>query len=325
MVKVRVGFIGAGSHANLVHYPSLSLMEDVQITAICDLNRERLIRTSEKYGVKKRYTNYMEMIEKENLDAVFVIMPPHHLYDIVVSCLEAGQNVFIEKPPGVTAQQARSLAWYAEKKGCITMVGFNRRFIPLMRKVKTIVEEKGPINQCVSTFYKCFMSENPPYYRGALDILTCDAIHAVDALRWMAQGEVKNVFSSVRSIYYPYNNSFNALIEFDGGAIGILLTNWAAGSRIHTFEMHSKGVSAFVNPDTEAVIYLENNPNPTRISTFEAAKSRERFVYYGFFDEDKHFVDCVRRGKEPETSFRDAVKTMELIERIYSAAARSQH
>lgn len=320
MTKVNVGVIGAGSHANLVHYPSLTSMKDVHLRAICDLNVNRLTRTSEKYNVKNRYTNYKEMIEKEILDAVYIIMPPHHLYDIVVDCLEAGLNVFIEKPPGVTANQTRSLAWFAKKKGCITMVGFNRRFIPLIRKAKNLVTKYGSINQCVSTFYKNFLSDEPPYYRGALDILTCDAIHAVDALRWMVDDEVVKVLSSVRSLYVPYYNSFIALIKFRKGAIGVLLINWVAGARIHTFEMHSKGISAFVNPDREALIYLQNKSKPKRMTTFDAAGSHERFVYYGYYQENRHFIDCVRSGKEPETNFGDAAKTMELVERIYASA-----
>jgi hypothetical protein len=52
------------------------------------------------------------------------------------------------------------------------MVGFNRRFIPLMRRAREIVEERGFINQCVSTFYKNILSQEPPYYSGAVDVLT---------------------------------------------------------------------------------------------------------------------------------------------------------
>ncbi|RLI36191.1 gfo/Idh/MocA family oxidoreductase [Candidatus Bathyarchaeota archaeon] len=318
MRRLRIGMIGAGSHANRVHYPSLASIEEAEIAAICDMNRERLHKTAEKYGVKSRYVDYREMLEKEELDAVYVIMPPHHLYDIVVDCLRDGFNVFIEKPPGITTNQTRSLAWFAERYGCRTMVGFNRRFIPLMRLVKAMVEEKGRINQCVSAFYKNLYPEEPPYYRGAVDVLTSDVIHAVDTLRWMGGGEVRRVCSSVRSLFTEYPNSFNALVEFDGGVVGFLMSNWAAGSRIHTFEMHSKNASAFVNPDDKAIIYMDNKPEPRVVSTFEAAGgSKEFYKYYGFYDENRHFIECILKDEEPETCFSDAVKTMELVDQIY--------
>jgi len=313
---VRVCFVGAGVHANAVHYPSLSSMRDVEIVAICDLNEERLRRTAEKYDIENTFKNYKEMLSKVKVDAVYIIMPPHHLYDIVVYCLRKGLNVFIEKPPGVSLYQTKSMAILAKRYGCKTMVGFNRRFIPLIRKVREIVEKKGPIVQAVATFYKHYFSEIIPYYDGAVDILTCDAIHAVDMLRWMC-GEPVTVASLISKFYTDYENSFLALIKFDSGATGVLLTNWAAGSRVHTFEMHSRGISAFINPDEKAVIYVDNRDEPIVISTTEVARSNDRVYYYGFYYENRHFIDCIRYDKEPETNFEDAAKTMELVYLIY--------
>jgi len=258
------------------------------------------------------------MLEKEDLDAIYAITPPHQLYDIAVDCLKEGLNLFVEKPPGVTTNQTKSLAWSADKYDCKTMVGFNRRFIPLLRKAKEIVEERERMNQCVSVFYKNLISEEPPYYRGAVDVLTSDVIHAVDTLRWMGGGEVRKVYSSIRKLFAEYYNSFNALVYFDNDTIGFLMSNWAAGTRIHIFEMHSKGVSAFINPNEKALIYADGKSEPKIISTYEAAGGSEEFhIYYGFYDENKHFIECILGDEKPETCFEDAVKTMELIDLIH--------
>lgn len=317
MDKVRVGVIGAGAHANFAHYPSLASMSDVEIIAISDLNEERLNRTADRYGVIGRYKDFREMVNREKMDAVYIVVPPHQLYDLAIYCLKKGLNVFVEKPPGITYEQTKNMALTAKKYGCKTMVGFNRRFIPLMRKVRAIVEKRGPIIQCAATFYKNMVGAWLPYYEGAVDILTCDAIHAVDTLRWMG-GEVKTVASLINQFYAEYNNSFNALIKFKGGAVGFLMTNWAVGKRIHTFEMHSKGISAFINPDDKAVVYADNNEEPiATITATEAAGSQDRVKYYGFYDENRHFIDCIKEDRDPETNFEDAAKTMELINRIY--------
>lgn len=309
---VKVGFVGAGSLANAVHYPSLAEFQDVQIKAICDINEERLHSTADKYEVEGRYTDYRKMLEKEELDAVYVIMPPHQLFEIVVRALEMGHNVFIEKPPGVTTFQTRRFASLAEKQGCKTMCAFNRRFIPLNRKVREMVEGRGPIIQCTSTFYK---NTRAIYYGGVIDVLTCDAIHAVDMLRWMG-GEVKEVHSIVSRFNEEVPNSFNAVVRFEGGGVGFLCTNWAVGKRVHTFEMHSYGISAFVDPDDRALIYADNKEEPTVISATDAAGSAERYKYYGFYHENRHFIDCIKENREPETCFSDAVKTMELVDKI---------
>ncbi len=318
MDKVKVGFIGAGNFANTMHYPSLSEMKDVEIVSICDLDVEKLNSTADKYSVEGRYTDYKKMLDEVELDAVYVIMPPHHLFDLVIESLNRKLNVFIEKPPGVTKEQTRNMALLAEKNGCLTMVGFNRRFIPLMRKAKDIVEERGPIIQAISTFYKSSVG-SLPYYNGAIDILTCDAVHAVDTLRWMAGGEVVSVASDIKSLYADYDNSFNALACFESGAVGVLLTNWVVGKRIHTFEMHSKGISAFVDPNESAVIYSDNKEEPQVLKVTDVGKSEEYRIFYGYYYEDRHFIDCLKEEEEPETSFSDALRTMELVETIYGS------
>lgn len=315
MEEVKVGIIGAGSLANSVHYPSLAEFEDVEIAAICDLNEDRLKKTAEKYKVERTYHDYKKMVNEVDLDSVHIIMPPHHLFDLVIHCLNNKLNVFTEKPPGVTAEQTRNMALTAEKNDCLTMVGFNRRFIPLMVKVKSIVEERGPILQCAATFYKNSIGAGP-YYAGAIDILTCDAVHAVDTLRWMG-GEVAAAASHIRKLHAEYDNSFNALLKFEGGATGFLLTNWVVGKRVHTFEMHAKGISAFVDANDNAVIYSDGKEEGQVLNTQEVAGSTENHKFYGFYGENRHFIDCIKQGQMPDTNFADALKTMELVGKIY--------
>ncbi|NPV80056.1 MAG: Gfo/Idh/MocA family oxidoreductase [Firmicutes bacterium] len=309
--KVNVGLIGAGSMANSVHYPSLAEFPDVNMVAICDLVESKLNATADRFNITRRYIDYKEMIERERLDAVYILMPPHHLFDIVIYALKRGLHVFIEKPPAVTTFQAKSMARIAAENGCITMVGFNRRYIPMMTYGKRYVEERGKINQVVATFYK---KSSAVYYDGVVDVIGCDAIHAVDALRWMAGSDAMEVASLESQYDDVVPNSWNAIVRFENGVSGILLTNWNVGTRIHTFEIHAPGVSAFLNPNDKGFIYEDGKV--TVIDTKEIAGSGENYKYYGFFAESRHFIDCVKAGKEPSSSFADAVKTMELVDMI---------
>jgi len=315
MDKVRVALIGAGGMANSVHYPSLRRFDDVQMAALCDLVPEKLHTTAQEFGIDKTYADYKRMIEEIAPDAVYVLMPPHHLFDIVMHCLAQGLHVFIEKPPGITTRQTRHMALEAEKNDCLTAVGFQRRHIPLLTKVRAEVEARGPIHQAVCTFYKNAVGKGP-YYEGAVDILTCDVIHAVDTLRWIG-GEPRSVASDVRNLYAEWPNAFNALITFDSGATGILLANWMTGRRFFTVEMHAKGISAFADPDDKAFLYADNNLEGQVLDTKEVAGGDEHYVFYGFYHENRHFIDCVKSKQQPMTHFGDAVKTMELVDRIY--------
>ena len=315
MKKVNIALIGAGGMANGVHYPSLKECEDVNLVGLCDLIPSKLQATAERFEIEQTFTDYKQMLEKTSPDAVYVLMPPQHLFPIVIHCLSQQHHVFIEKPPGVTLHQTKEMARAAEKNGCKTMVGFNRRFIPLLQQVKTMVEERGPIIQCMSTFHK-----NTPgalYYDGVIDVLTCDAIHAVDALRWIGGGEVKAVASDINSFYSERENSFNAIVKFASGASGYLCTNWAVGARIHIFEMHAREISAYINPDAGGRAVLHTPEGITEITPEEAAGSTTTHRVYGFYGEGRHFVDSILQDQQPDTSFADAVKTMELVSAIY--------
>jgi predicted dehydrogenase len=317
MDKVRLALIGAGGMANSVHYPSLKEFKDVEMVGLCDIDGERLKSTAGRFGIDERYANYQKMIEETEPDAVYILMPPHQLYDLAVHCLSKGLHMFIEKPPGVTSFQTGRLAKLAQANGCLTMVGFNRRYIPLMEKVKGMADERGPIVHGVAIFYKN-MAESPPYYGGAIDTLTCDIIHAVDVLRWIC-GEPVRVASTIKSIGADYQNSFNALAEFDSGATGALLSNFALGARIHTFEIHTKGFSSMIDPNDRALIY-DRTEDAKELSTFKVAGSKEFRVFYGFLQENRHFIDSIRNGTQPTTNLADAVKTMEFVDRIYASS-----
>lgn len=84
MEPLRVAVVGAGAMANRVHYPSLAGMADVNLVAICDLDARRLEETAERYGVRGRYQDYRRMADETMPDAVYVIGPPHLMYDVWV-------------------------------------------------------------------------------------------------------------------------------------------------------------------------------------------------------------------------------------------------
>lgn len=311
---VRVAFVGAGSHANFAHYPSLSERGDVHIAAVCDLSAERAAAAALRWNIPRTFTDYRQMLDEAQPDAVYVILPPHQMFDIVVECLNRKHHVFIEKPPGITTDQTRNLARLADRNGCLTMVGFQRRFCPLIVQARQKVQERGDITQCLARFVKSAGVE--AYYGGAVDILTCDAIHAVDILRWMG-GEIKKIASAVKCFHSQVPNTFNALVEFNNGAVGILLANWVTGRRIFSVEMHGHNISAYAEPDDRAVIFRDGSLDGEVILNTEAAHSDAPHRYLGFYAENAHFIECVKNGQQPQTCFADAVKTMELIDRIY--------
>ena len=324
--RVRVALIGAGHMANSVHYPSLAEFEDVELAAICDLIEEKARATAERFRIPRVYTDYRRMIDEVEPEAVYVIMPPQHLFEPVVHCLRLGRHVFIEKPPAVTTFQTKALAYYAEEYRCITMVGFQRRHIPALTALKQRVEARGPIQQAAVSFLKSTRDLTQPafVYGGVIDQLTVDGIHAVDNLRFLCGGEVVDVVSDIRTRYVPgpFPNAFTALITFSTGAVGILQSNYTTGRRIFRAEFHGRNITAYVDADREAYIVADDG-EPERYDPRDFFPRRERHHYLGFYHENRHFIDCVKEGRQPTSNFADAVKTMELVDRIYQARMKA--
>ncbi|MFT5365299.1 MAG: virulence factor [Candidatus Latescibacterota bacterium] len=316
---VKVAIIGAGGRALSAHYPSLHDMKDVKIVGVSELNEARLQSVGEKFGVKGLYTNYVQMIEKEKPDVVYAIMPPHHMYDVCANVIQMGCHLMIEKPPFVTTEQTRQMAILARNNKVLTGVTFQRRFAPVIRTGKEICEKRGPVHSAVATFYKCAVG-GAPYYNGAIDILACDAIHAVDTLRYLCGGDVVSVASDVRRLDSGHCNIHQALITFSSGATGVLLTNWMTGRRLFSVEIHSPGISMFGDPEEGGKVFADGKVDPVQeLDPFAMTKSKAEHVAYGPFAVNRHLIDCVKQGKQPETNFDDAVKSMELVDAIYQS------
>ncbi|MBN1673352.1 MAG: Gfo/Idh/MocA family oxidoreductase [Kiritimatiellae bacterium] len=320
--KIRVALIGAGSMANNVHYPSLAEFDDVELVGLCDLVPEKLENTAQRFGIRRTFNDFRAMLEATKPDAVYALMPPHHLFDVAMAVLQAGHDLFVEKPPALTSFQTECLAKAAADAGAVTGVGFQRRYHPLFVQCWNETRKHGPLHQVVATFYK---NQEPArvhqYYRGAIDILTSDAIHAVDAMRYFAGGDVVSVASDVRKIDSWYNTCFNALVTFSTGATGVLLTNWRTGSRRLTLELHAPGASAFANADGLGEVWADNAKEPTlRLTHTEAAGSESGHVHQGFRAQARAFIDAVKTRRQPHNTIADAYKTMRLVDLIYQNA-----
>jgi virulence factor len=315
---VRVAMIGAGRMANTVHYPSLASFPDAQIAAISDLSPQALNATADKYGVEKRYDDYLKMLDEVKPDGVYVIGPATAMFPIWVTVLQRGLPLFIEKPMGVTLHQAHVLAALAAKHQCITQVGHQRRSAPLAVMLRNRCLERGPITHAVAEFYKGAPSPS----LDPIDQIMNNGTHAVDTVRWMCSGgggEVTRVDAVCRRIGTPDVNFFAATLAFDNGSIGTVLFNMTGGGRVFRTQMFAPGIRA--EADAEDKGLLADGKTTEVFDTKAVAGSDQFHVYGGFAAKSREFVDSLKAGKELTSSpFSDAVKTMEVCERIRAAA-----
>jgi virulence factor len=314
--KFRIVMIGAGNRANQVIYPAFASLADVEISALCDIDPERLNATADKYGIENRYGDsvfaYKKMIVDMKPDAVVAIGQPHIMYDIWMWCLEQGLNLYIEKPLGLTIHQARALTLMAEKNKSFTRVSFQRRITPMVVKLKEECLKRGPITHAVCKFYKCEMMP----FLGARDHMMDDCVHSIDTLRWICSGEVVKVESMTKRVLVPDINFVSATLHFDNGSLGYLINSWSSGRRIFAVEMHAPGICAEAEHEAKGYLYADGDTKGIEYDAKECAGSGELYVFTGVQAAAREFVDCCKAGKQPESSFSDAAKTMEIAEKI---------
>lgn len=140
--EIRAGFIGCGSHSFRNIYPTFQFAP-VKLVATCDLVPEKAQAFAAKFGAQSAYSDYREMLEKEELDAVFVVTgynaKGRPLYpEIAVDCLNAGRHVWIEKPPAASCGAIEKMQRAAEKAGKNVVVGMKKMFFPANEKAKEL-------------------------------------------------------------------------------------------------------------------------------------------------------------------------------------------
>lgn len=327
--KLKVGIIGAGSICRRVHLPSLAEINNCEIVAICDRHQEKSKPLAEKYGIPKTYTNHHEMLEKEDMDAVFVLVQPDLTYRVAYDCMKAGFHVMMEKPAGINAFQAHSLARCSEETGKTAAVAMNRRHIPLLQEVLKRVKAVTEITQVDGRFMKTSDIAKGWHYASAYN---CDIIHALDCIRYLAGSEPVSAATVVSRNNSPIDNAWNSVIMFENGVAGTLRSNYQAAARVHDFEIHGLKASAFIDvgfpgrEESATIIYGDGasiysaaaaGVNSTNVETLYAkdiAGGEEYYQYYGYKSEDIDFINAILEGREPLCTIADAAKSMDMME-----------
>ena len=317
---VRVAMIGAGPSALRFHYPSLAEMPDVEIAAVCDLDPQRRESAAADFDIPQQYEAYRQMLDREAPDAVYIVVFPEFLDPLVTDCLERGFHTFVEKPPGITSDQTKHWADLAADKSLLTMAAFNRRFDPVTVEVRKRVEARKPIRSFLIELYK-FYSPQASNELHARNGFLPQGSHHVDLLRWLG-GEPVEISSFPDRHYATWMNSVTAIVRFDSGATGTLIFQRGSGfSRRERIVLHADqitGVAEIAGAREGAGAHgvISDNQSVEELQLTDVVSNGKHHHEYGYFQENRHFIDCLKSGRQPETNFADGVKTMELIEAL---------
>lgn len=315
MDQLNTAVIGCGGHAQS-HLKMIAAEPRLRLSAIAEINPERRAQASATYQPESAFDDYREMLDKTDLDLVYIVTLAGHQLPIVQECLERNIHISIEKAPGMTADDTRAMLTAAEASQAKAIVSFNRRYFPQVLAVRKLLQERGGAVQVSANYHK-----PPSGLKGARrevvpPELTSDAIHHVDLLRWMV-GRTPTEAVAASEVYAQSwcgersdTPRYNALIEFSNGAKGVMMSHFGVGYRIQSAEVHAEDMSAYLDltRGQQIRLYLDGKlvEEPLDLDSVGGPD----------FNETSHFVDCILNDTEPWSTVADAVETMDLCEAI---------
>jgi predicted dehydrogenase len=135
---LRSALIGCGAIAR-EHLAVLSELKDVEVAAVCDLSPTRAEATAERFGIKRWYTNYEQLLHDIHPNLVHITTPPSAHFAIAQACLSSGVNVLCEKPMTTDYSDFGALKRLAIQNRCMLMENQNVRFEPAVQRIKALV------------------------------------------------------------------------------------------------------------------------------------------------------------------------------------------
>jgi predicted dehydrogenase len=157
--RIGLGVVGASAHYGWgmrAHLPAFLGLPEYELAAVCTTRQETAEESAQKYGARKAYWDYHELVRDPNVEVVDVcVRAPFH-YEVVMAALEAGKHVFCEWPLGANSTQADEMAALAKTKSVRTMVGLQSRYAPSFMYLRQLVSE-GYLGQLLSANMTMFL------------------------------------------------------------------------------------------------------------------------------------------------------------------------
>lgn len=338
--KIRIGFVGCGEHARKSIYPAIR-HTPIDFVAVCNRHGGDILRrTARNFGVLRRYTDYQKMIQKEHLDALFVVTGPDSYPRISIDAMEAGLHVFIEKPPANTVGEVKEMIRTSERTGKFLMIAFKKRFVPAYMKAKEImnIPEFGKPTSILSRYSSKVDKERIENYqdkeerpKDLFPFVLDYVIHHVDLIRFF-MGDVERIYFERN---FPKGIPTYAIsIKFKSGAVGVMhITKECSPTSFQErVELVGEGANIIIDNCIRLIYYQRSKElswdnyigeDTQAPQIWEPAFSLSQFsnkalFLEGFVGEVRHFAESILNNTPPQSNIYDGLEAMKFIEALYS-------
>ena len=244
---VRFGLVGFGAwgqhHAN-----AITVTDGAELVAVSARSDDSVAAAREKYPDAAVFNDFREMVARDDIDVVDVVVPSYLHHDVATSVLGAGKHLLLEKPMGVSIAECDQMLKLAKEKECLLAVGHELRLSSMWGKAKQMIDD-GFIG---NPLYALVELSRNPYRLGAegwrYDIsrvgswILEEPIHFFDLARWylQASGDPQRIYATANSKQEDHpelHDNFSAIMHFDGGAYAVVSQTLAAFEHHQTIKV----------------------------------------------------------------------------------------
>ena len=334
----QVGIIGTGGMANW-HARQL-LAQKCTVAAVCDVDAERANAFAQRYGAAFVATDYRNLIERGDVEAVCIVTPNDLHAPVALAAIEAGLHVLCEKPLALNERDAALMASAAQARGVIHVVNFTHRNTPCFTLARTLLAggHLGAIYHVQASYLQDWLlhrahhpNPGPPPWRLDKSVAGSGQLgdlgsHLLDLLHGMV-GDVAAVSASLPSFPNLHADTPAANVSDDVAALQLDFASGGVGHLLASRVATGLGDNVVVQIYGSQGALIADDRHPGELRACVGSFSAERRTWATFTIEEREhepspiqlFVEGVRTGTQPPMGFGDGLWT----QRIMDAAQRS--
>jgi predicted dehydrogenase/threonine dehydrogenase-like Zn-dependent dehydrogenase len=297
---LAIGFIGAGNYASSMMLPHLARLDAARLAHVATTRSLSAVNAQRRFGFTTASTNADAVLGDSSLDAIFIVTRHHTHADLVCRALEAGKDVFVEKPLALTRDELSRIIDVVGKTGNDRlMVGFNRRFAPLLAQMRSQLGEPGR-GSVTRYLVNAGQLEADSWYRNEElegSRFIGEGGHFIDTLNWWADSLPQEVYA----VPGLDKDDLQATVRFQNGSSGTITYVTTGNPRYpkETMDATADGRSARLDNFTAAAVWIGRSRRTMR------SRSQDK----GQRSELAAFVEACRTGAPMPISFESLVAT----------------
>lgn len=320
MINVAVigcGYWGPNLLRNLMSLPGCS------VKYVCDLCDDRLIHMQTLYKNLQITSNISDIMEDDDVDAVFIATPVRTHYSLSRQSLEKGKHTFIEKPLAGSTVECRDLIIEAKKRDLTLMVGHTFIYTPPVRKMKDIIES-GEIGDVI---YISSRRLNLGLFQKDINVAWDLAPHDLSIILYILGENPQTVSCQGKAHINPtIEDVTNITLTFNSRGYATIQSSWIDPRKIR--DMTVVGTKKMIvyddlEPLEKIKIYDKGVQFPPHADTFAQFQYSYHYgdVYSPYIKQEEplkiecsHFLDCIRSGEPSESSGEKGLQVVKILE-----------